>query len=163
MTPSRPPRLAAVLLGHFLADNEPLAGDLLERFAERPSRLWFWRQVLMAIALRAFQPRDLEHPLGLVDAFESVPRLPERSASRPRRVNLTASPLPGVGGLGLVGFGVIAALAGVDVLWIFVPAIVGGAAIGLTLALRRRRAIMAGHAEAIRILSHDLRDGRSRD
>lgn len=162
MTPPGPPRLAAALLSHFLADNEPLAGDLLERFAVRQSRLWFWREVLMAIALRPFRQRDLEHPLGLVEASESVPLVPDRSADRPRRVNLTASPLPGVGGLSLVGFGVIGALAGVDVLWILVPAIVGGAAIGLTLALRRRRAIMAGHDEAIRILSHALRDGRYR-
>lgn len=48
--PSRPPALAAWLLRHVCAqDNrEELIGDLLERFAVRPSRGWFWSQVLTA-------------------------------------------------------------------------------------------------------------------
>ena len=44
-----PPRLAVGLLRRFVPDNEPLVGDLLERFAMGQSRLEFWRQVLLAI------------------------------------------------------------------------------------------------------------------
>ena len=129
----------------------------------RQSRLWFWREALTAIVFRAFQPRDREHPLGLLEASGSIPAERAPKVEQPRRVNLTASPLPGVGGLGLVAFGVIAALAGVDVLWIFLPAMVGGAAIGLILALRRGRAALAGSGEANRILPHGLYDGHHPD
>ena len=65
MTRTEPPRLAATLLDRFLAHDDPLAGDLLERYAATGSRLWLWREVIMAIWLRGFAPRDREHPLGL--------------------------------------------------------------------------------------------------
>jgi hypothetical protein len=53
--PSQPPALAAWLLRHVCAreNREELIGDLLERFAERPSRGWFWSQVLTAILVGA--------------------------------------------------------------------------------------------------------------
>ena len=44
---------AVISLEQFVHDNEPLAGDLLEGFAVRRSRVWFWRQVLLAIAIPA--------------------------------------------------------------------------------------------------------------
>jgi hypothetical protein len=145
MTGSDPPPLAAALLRRFLRDNEPLAGDLLERFAVSRSRLWFWREVLAAIVIRGFQHRDHERPLGLVEhsGFDSHERA--RNAGRPRQVNLTASPLPGIGGLGLVALGVVVVLARSQVWWMFAPAIVGGVAFGLTMALVRRREGLGRH------------------
>jgi len=44
---SNPPRLAIWLL----RNNEALSGDLVETFREGKSRGWFWRQVLLAIAV----------------------------------------------------------------------------------------------------------------
>jgi hypothetical protein len=61
MTRTNPPRLAVALLGRFLPHDDALAGDLLERYAATGSRLWLWREVLMAILLRGFMPRDREH------------------------------------------------------------------------------------------------------
>jgi hypothetical protein len=154
MTGSAPPRLAAALLHRFLHDNEPLAGDLLERFAARPSRLWFWCQVLLAILIHSFQQRDVEHPLGLAGHSSFVPAERWRNVE-PRRINLTASPLPDVGGLGLVVLGVLVALVGPEILWIFLPAISGGLALGAALAIIRRRAALSSPATASRTLLRD--------
>ena len=151
MTGTDPPRLAAALLHRFLHDNEPLAGDLLERFAARPSRLWFWCQVLLAIVIHSFRQHDVEHPLGLGGHSSFVPA--ERL--EPRRINLTASPLPDVGGLGLVAFGVLVALVGPEILWILLPAISGGLALGAALAIIRRRAALSSPATASRTLLPD--------
>jgi hypothetical protein len=157
MTSSDPPRLAVALLHRFLDGNEPLAGDLLEGFAARQSRLWFWRQVLMAIAIRVFQDRDEECPLGLVghDGFITAHRT---RALEPRRINLTASPIPDVGGLGLLALGVLVAVVRPEALWIFLPAIVGGVSFGWTMAMVRRRAILSSPADGSRTLLRDFSD-----
>lgn len=151
MTGSHPPRLAVALLHRFLHDNEPLAGDLLEGFAHRQSRLWFWRQVLFAIVLHSFQQRDEERPLGLAEHLSFSPVERARRVER-RRINLTASPLPDVGGLGLVAFGVLVAVVRPEMLWIFPPAILGGVALGLTMAIIRRRAVLSSPAAGSRTL-----------
>lgn len=155
MTGPDPPRLAAALLRRFLHDNEPLVGDLLERFAVSRSRLWFWRQVLTAIVIRAFQRRDQERPLGLVGPSASGPNERARDVEHPRPINLTASPLPGVGGLGLVALGTLVALVRPDAWWVFLPAILGGVALGVTMALVRRRAVLSGPAKRNRTLLRD--------
>jgi hypothetical protein len=51
MKSSRPPALATWLLEHLLPHdkNEALAGDLLERFGQERSAIWYWRQVLAAV------------------------------------------------------------------------------------------------------------------
>jgi len=50
---SNPPELALWLLWHARpgGDNEALSGDLIERFREGQTGGWFWRQVLVAIAI----------------------------------------------------------------------------------------------------------------
>lgn len=151
MTGSEPPRLAVVLLHWFLGDNEPLTGDLIEGFAARQSRFWFWRQVLLAIVLYRGEPPDEERPLGLVGTTTSTRVHPARRVEW-RRVNLTASPLPDIGGLGLVSLGAIVAVARPAVVWILLPAILGGVAFGLTLVLLRRRTILSGPAADTRTL-----------
>ena len=103
MTRRRPPRLALALLERLVADSEPLAGDLVEAFEGHPSALWFWWQAAAAVAASWFG-RDVEiRPLHLVDlqpadALERSRRL----SLRFHPVNLTASPVSGMGGLGLV-------------------------------------------------------------
>lgn len=49
---TKTPKLATWLLVRFSSGlhGEAIAGDLMEQYAERPSRLWYWRQVLSAIA-----------------------------------------------------------------------------------------------------------------
>lgn len=139
MTNAHPPRLALALLRRCLHDNEPLAGDLLERFARGQSRFWFWRQVLLAIVIHSFQPHDVEHPLGLADQPLFGPVNRGRTV-QPQRVNLTASPLPGIGGLGLAILSGLVVLVRPEAWWIFLPALVGGVALGLTLVMIRRPA-----------------------
>ena len=157
MTGSDPPRVAVALLRRFVNDNEPLVGDLLEGFAIKQSRLWFWWQVLLAIMIRLFQQRDEECPLGLAEHSSFVPAKRRRNVE-PRRINLTASPLPDIGGLGLVALGVLVALVRPEVWWIFLPAILGGVAFGLTMAIIRRRAILSSPATASRTLLRDSDD-----
>ena len=137
MTRAGPPRLAVALLRRFLPDNEALAGDLLERYEVTHSRLWFWREVLAAIVIRALQQRDRDRPL-------------------PRHVNLTASPLPGIGGLGLVALLVLVRVVSHGLLWwIALPAISGGVALGVTLVLLRRRRMLQGADNTSRTLLQD--------
>jgi hypothetical protein len=53
MNSSKPPALAAWLLehAHFNTTDGVVAGDLLEEFNRRRSATWYWRQVLLAIAV----------------------------------------------------------------------------------------------------------------
>lgn len=48
---ARAPRIATWLLVRFSSGphGEAIAGDLMEQFSARPSRAWYWRQVLSAI------------------------------------------------------------------------------------------------------------------
>ena len=48
---ARAPRVATWLLVRFSSgpQGEAIAGDLLEQYATRNSRVWYWRQVLSAI------------------------------------------------------------------------------------------------------------------
>lgn len=50
---SNPPRAAVWLLGHARpgSQNQALTGDLVEKFREGRSHGWFWKQVLIAIAV----------------------------------------------------------------------------------------------------------------
>ena len=140
MTRTDPPRLAVALLGRFLPNDDPLAGDLLERYAATGSRLWLWREVVMAIVLRCFVPRDREHPLGLAEP-SAVLREERSLPLAPFRVErLAASPVSGVGGLGLIALGVLLVLFLSDVwLWL-VMAAAGGAILAVTIVVLRRRA-----------------------
>jgi hypothetical protein len=62
MTRGPPPRVATWLLQRLAAGwhSESLEGDLIEQYAQGRSRLWYWRQVAMAIVLarsHAFRAR----------------------------------------------------------------------------------------------------------
>jgi hypothetical protein len=134
MSTLRPPRLAVALLNWLLPENEPLIGDLIEEFEHRRSRLWFWRQTIAAIVLSRRSPRRHTAPLGLSNEpapvqFEEV-HLP---------VNLSASPLTSVGGLGIVSLGLVVALYRPGAWWFVLAAIAGGGVLGIVKVLRARR------------------------
>ncbi|HTI37742.1 MAG TPA: hypothetical protein VL484_09300 [Vicinamibacterales bacterium] len=139
MKPRNVPRFALLLLQRLVPGSEPLAGDLLEEFARRPSRIWFWTQVLAGIAHARFV-RDVEiRPLRLVglqpaDAIERSRRLRLRFPP----VNLSASPVDGVGGLGLVILGALVTVVMPQGWWLLLGSALGGTAAGvLAIAIRR--------------------------
>ena len=137
MKASHPPQLAIALLRRFVADSEPLVGDLIERFAVSPSRVWFWRQTLLAMVFRP--ARDPEHPLVLGEHSRFDTAGIVRTKPLVRHVNLTGSPIPGIGGLGLVALGVIVALARPNAWLIFLPAIAGGVILGAAMVIVRAK------------------------
>ncbi len=145
MMTRRPPRLAMRLLDYFLPDNEPLTGDLLEEFERRQSRCWFWRQALAAIlSTSRVRFTDARAPLGLIE--RDVPAALPRSMFPLRRdVNLTASPIHGVGGLGLLALAFLVSVATPGAWLIMVAIVLSGSLLGVVLAVIRHR---AGHAPA---------------
>ena len=138
--PIKPPRLALALLQRFVPDDEPLSGDLVEEFQLRRSRTWFWWQVLTAIVVSLRRgPREIR-PLRLVDGMVA----PDDRHLRVRQdwpaVNLTASPIHGVGGLGLVALAVLITVSAPGTWWIALGVVLSGIAIGLVrLAVVKRR------------------------
>lgn len=131
MTHSHPPRIALWLLERFGPDNEPLIGDLIEQFETR-SRWWFWRQVLAALVLARFQrPREIR-PLRLVDREPGDVAPP---VSEWRTINLTASPIHGVGGLGLLALAVLVSFVAPQVWWAALVVLLNGILLGAALIL----------------------------
>jgi hypothetical protein len=135
-----PPRLALALLQHFVPDSSHLAGDLVEEHHRRQSRLWFWWQVLAGIAVIKLE-RDIEiRPLRLVDV-QPADALERTNGIRRRRdtVDLSASPISGVGGLGLM------LLAGVltlvrPAMWLaLISVMCAGLLLGIVLIAMHRR------------------------
>jgi hypothetical protein len=134
MTRRHAPRLALALLERFDPGAAPLAGDLVEEFARRQSIAWFWWQVLAAIAIAAFNRPAEIRPLQLVDLqpADAV----ERSRTihlQTRRVNLSASPLSGVGGLGLLALAFHITAVAPGAWWILLASALAGVSIGITL------------------------------
>jgi hypothetical protein len=138
MSDRRTPR-ALALLERILPDDGPLAGDLLEEFERRQSRTWLWWQVLGALATRAVGPPPDIRPLRLVDAqpVEAMVRT-HRLRMRFRPVNLSASPISDVGGIGLL---LLTAHVSVTVpgAWLaLLVAMVAGVGLGVVLAALHR-------------------------
>jgi hypothetical protein len=103
MTSLEPPRLALTLLRWCGPDNDALTGDLVEEFRHRRSRAWLWRQVIAAIAIAAFRRQPLEiRPLHLVDQRITPLRVIETTLRPIHNINLSGSPLPGIGGLSII-------------------------------------------------------------
>ena len=133
-------RPARVVLRLLAACNEPLSGDLLEAFraalggmalgsaaAGLSPRLISERQAPVALNLTSIDPVVAEWLMSKV-------------AGAP--INLSA-PGEGIGGLGLMALGLLLTSVVPDVWWFVVGGIVGGFALGMTLAYRRRLGRMA--------------------
>jgi hypothetical protein len=111
MTTHEPPRLALALLERLVPDSAFLAGDLIEEYQHRQSRCWLWWEVLGAIAIAWCKRPDEIRPLRLVelqpnDAVERTRRI----GLRFEPVNVTASPLNGIGGLGIAALALLMTL-----------------------------------------------------
>lgn len=138
MTTVHPPRLALWLLDRFGPGDEGLTGDLLEELDRGRSRAWFWRQAAAAIILQR-RSRDIR-PLHLLDAPE--PTIP---ASAPRReVNLTASPIYGIGGLGLVALALLVSIMSPQSWLVALAILLNGALLGAVFGYIRRRRTARG-------------------
>jgi hypothetical protein len=139
------PRFALTLLDLFVPDSDPLAGDLVEEFNRRPSLLWLWLQVLAAIAGSAWRTRGAEiRPLRLVDlqpadAVERTRRLSLRFAP----VNLSGSPVAGVGGLGLAIFGCLMTGVAPGAWWLLLSSALAGCALGVLMIVTHRSEVGA--------------------
>ena len=134
-------RLAIRLLESLRPDCEALAGDLLEEAAQGRSHLWLGYQVLAAVldgwAVRS-ATREIR-PLRLVEhqPLDAIERL-QRWASRSDAVNLSASPIASVGGLGLLILAVLVSLTA-PAFWCVVVVSVLGSVIGAARFLAPRR------------------------
>lgn len=147
MTRRLAPRTPIALLERLVPDSGPLAGDLVEEFDRRQSVLWLWWQVVVAIAALFFEAPVEIRPLRLVD--EQPIDAMERTARWNRRfrtVNLGASPIPGVGGLGLLVLCVLVTFVMPGAWWALLGSTVAGVALGCALIARHDPASGSGAA-----------------
>lgn len=140
-----PPWLAATILDRLADRNEALAGDLLEAYRAKPSRLRLWRELIGALAAGAFRNTGEIRPLKLLDGLPPViPRIHFEPHDLPLHTLglavLTASPVRGIGGLGIVATVLLITLVEPLLWWIPLAGLGGGAVVGaVLLALRRRK------------------------
>ena len=140
MTKRHPPRVALWLLNRILPDSDPLTGDLVEEFGRRGSRLWFWRQTAGAILARRERNRWPGAPLGLADGPVNLPPAVNRDV---RTVNLTASPIYGIGGLGLVALATLVSIMSPASWLVALAILLTGLVLGAVLAYVRARRLGA--------------------
>jgi hypothetical protein len=129
------------MLERVLPDGPAIAGDLTEEFERGRSRAWFWWQALAAVAIASFGSRDEIRPLRLVDLQPNdAQQRTRRLMLRVAPVNLTASPLPGIGGLGIVLLAALVSLTVPAVWLVHLASVLAGILLGLgIIALERRR------------------------
>jgi hypothetical protein len=136
----QPSRLALVLLRRLARMNEPLAGDLLEAFHAGRSRRWLWLQLIAALAIRPATTAFVAPPLGLAPPdWMPAPRRPIGDFAEAMAVNMSGSPVRGVGGLGLVTLGALVTAVQPAVWLLALPALAGGTLLGFAMVVRTWR------------------------
>lgn len=145
MTRRPAPRLPIALLEWVVPSSGPLAGDLVEEFDRRQSVAWLWWQVIAAIAALLFEQPVEIRPLHLVDGqpLDAMERTRDWNR-RFRNVNLSASPIPGVGGLGLLVLCVLVTMVMPGAWWGLAGSTIAGIAFGVWLIVSRDRAARDG-------------------
>jgi len=159
-----PPRLAAAILDRLADRNEALAGDLLEAYRARPSRLRLWREIVGAVVTGAFRTTGEIRPLKLVDGLPPVMR---RIDLRPADTHshvlglavLTGSPVHGIGGIGLVATVLLISFVQPALWWIVLTGVAGGVVLGAArVALRRRLPLSPDpHLTSVVLFDHHAR------
>ena len=137
MTHHTMPRLALALLGRFVPESDALAGDLIEEFQRGKSRTWLWLQVAAAIATSLLKRSRTIRPLRLVEVQPADALERSTRRYRDRSVNLGASPLPGVGGLGLVSLAMFVTCAAPHAWWLFLASALAGVSLGVVMIAMR--------------------------
>jgi hypothetical protein len=157
-----PPRLGLALLEHLDNRNEALAGDLVEGFHLTRSHLWFWQQLLWAIVAGSFRRPAEIRPLRLVDSPSWQPAATDFAASRRtlQTRGLAASPIEGVGGIGIAALILLTLLVSPSALAIVAIGAVLGVALALARILLRRRTASAG--TSTRVILIDVSSPESR-
>jgi hypothetical protein len=142
MTLREPPRLALALLERLVPDSAFLAGDLTEEYQRRQSRCWLWWEVLGAIAIAWCQRPDEIRPLRLVDLQpgDAVERT-RTMGLRFDAVNVSASPLTGIGGLGIATLALVTTLVMPAAWWLFLGSLFAGVVLGVVMIARNRRRV----------------------
>jgi hypothetical protein len=140
MTDKAPSRFALILLRWLSRTDEPLAGDLLEMHRAGRSGRWLWAQLLTALAIRRRSAAFVPPPLGLAPPdWMPARRRPPGDIADAMAVNMTGSPVQGVGGLGLLALGVLVTIAQPSA-WLFpLYAFSGGLLLGAVMVVRARR------------------------
>jgi hypothetical protein len=139
MTTREPPRLALALLERLVPDSAFLAGDLIEEYQRRQSRCWLWWEVLAAIAIAWCKRPDEIRPLRLVDLqpADAVERT-RRIGLRFEPVNVTASPLHGIGGLGIAALALLMTLVMPAAWWLLLGSMLAGVVLGVVMIATHR-------------------------
>ena len=139
MTTREPPRRALALLERLVPDGAFLAGDLTEEYQRRPSRGWLWWQVLGAIAIAWCQRPEEIRPLRLVDLQpgDAVERT-RRIGLRFQPVNVAASPLNGIGGLGIATLALVMTRVTPAAWWLLLGSMLAGVVLGVVLIAAHR-------------------------
>ena len=139
MKASLPARAALLLLQQLAHRNEPLSGDLLEEFHRGRSALWLWVQILLGLGLGQFR-HQVPVALNLTPIDPIVAEwLMDRALNRgPKRVNLSGSPVEGIGGLSLMILGFLMSTVVPAIWWFLLGGIAAGVALGLAIAYHRR-------------------------
>jgi hypothetical protein len=141
MTRREPPRYALALLEWLVPGSAPLAGDLIEEYARRPSRWRVWREVLSAVTHARFERSDEIRPLRLVDLqpSDAIERTRERGRYM-APINMTASPLNGIGGATLAVLLLLMTTVMPAVWWLLAASIVAGIVLGVVMIVVHRKA-----------------------
>jgi MFS family permease len=139
MKASLPARAALLVLRQLAQRNEPLTGDLLEEFHRGRSTLWLWAQILLGLGLGQFRHR-VPVALNLTPIDPIVAEwLMDRTLNRgSKRVNLSGSPVEGIGGLSLMILGFLISTVVPAIWWFLLGGIVAGGALGFAIAYHRR-------------------------
>ena len=138
-------RLALALVQRLAHRNEPLAGDLIEEFQRRQCGLWLSGQLLAALAMGAFRQPRAPVALNLTGIDPIVAEwLMDRALGSRRRINLTGTPIEGVGGLSLMTLGFLMSTVVPAVWWFVFAGIVSGIGLGAAKVLTRRNRGLPG-------------------
>jgi hypothetical protein len=139
MTTPTLPRFAHTLIGKLALDNEALAGDLVEEFRRRQSRVWLWRQLIAALAMQALYAPHPPVGLNLTPTDPVVAEwLMSKRLYKRKTINLTGSGVEGIGGLTMVMLGVMMSTVVPAIWWFVFGGIVAGIAVGLAMVKMQR-------------------------